>query len=233
MYKHARNRRTGWWGGGRGEGVAERDELTIFSPMYEIGFDVFISCWTRIVRCWLLQTKFWRKYRRNGDRESITFLVVSLLSLLFFSWNFVLQAQVEPDVCLFITLKPSKAAPGASRALRWIYQSALRAMPLQHRCDRAHSLHVVMAPLLTGSLTFVATIPLLEKSPHLYARTRINDTVIHIPRKSFSAAAVARRSLSYVSGRPSFLAPSSCSPNVLFYLFLPFFSLSFRRRITQ
>lgn len=27
----------------------KREELTIFSPMYEIGFDVFISCWTCIV----------------------------------------------------------------------------------------------------------------------------------------------------------------------------------------
>lgn len=128
--------------------------------MYEIGFDVLISCRTRIVRCWLLQTKFRRRCWRNRDRGRVTFLVVSLLFLLlFFFGNFAIQAQAEPEICFLITPKPSKAAPGASRALRWIYQSALRAMPLQHRCDRAHSLHVVMAPLLTGSLTFIATIP--------------------------------------------------------------------------
>lgn len=139
----------------------------------------------------------------------------------------MLQTQVEPEICLLITPKTSNAAPGASRALRWIYQSALRAMPLQHRCDRAHSLLVVMAPLLTGSLTFIATIPLFEKSLHLYTRTKINDIVKHIPWKLFSAAAIARRSLSYVSERPSFLTPSSYSSNVLFYLFLSFFRFLF------
>ena len=68
---------------------------------------------------------------------------------------------------------------------------------------------------------------MLEITPHLYARTRINDTVEHIPRRFFSAAAVARRSLSYVSGRPSFYAPSTlarstfCSISfLLFSLFL-------------
>lgn len=38
-----------------------------------------------------------------------------------------------------------KAAPRASHALRRIDQSALRAMPLQHRSDRAHSPRVDMA----------------------------------------------------------------------------------------
>lgn len=43
-------------------------------------------------------------------------------------------------------------APGASRTLRRIYQGALRAMPLQHRRDRAHSPRVVMAPPLRRSI---------------------------------------------------------------------------------
>lgn len=44
-------------------------------------------------------------------------------------------------------------APGASRTLRRIYQGALRAMPLQHRRDRAHSPRVVMAPPLRRSIS--------------------------------------------------------------------------------
>lgn len=168
------------------------------------------------------------KPRRRCCWERITFLLVTFFSLLFLIQNFsTLETQVEPEVCLLITSKSSKAAPGASRALRWIYQSALRAMPLQHRCNRAHSLHVVMAPLLTGSLTFVATIPLYKKSTHLHTRMRINDVVKHVPRKILLTVAIARRSLSYVSRRPSFLAPSSHSSNVLFCLFLSFSTFSY------
>lgn len=49
--------------------------------------------------------------------------------------------------------EPRQPAPGASRALRRIYQGALRAMPLQHRRDRAHSPRVVMAPPLRRSIS--------------------------------------------------------------------------------
>jgi len=48
---------------------------------------------------------------------------------------------------------PRQSAPGASRALRRIYQGALRAMPLQHRRDRAHSPRVVMAPPLRRAIS--------------------------------------------------------------------------------
>lgn len=49
--------------------------------------------------------------------------------------------------------QPRQPAPGASRALRRIYQGALRAMPLQHRRDRAHSPRVVMAPPLRRAIS--------------------------------------------------------------------------------
>lgn len=49
--------------------------------------------------------------------------------------------------------EPRQPAPGASRALRRIYQGALRAMPLQHRRDRAHSPRVVMAPPLRRAIS--------------------------------------------------------------------------------
>ncbi|KAL0106619.1 hypothetical protein PUN28_016357 [Cardiocondyla obscurior] len=52
--------------------------------------------------------------------------------------------------------EPRQPAPGASRALRRIYQGALRAMPLQHRRDRAHSPRVVMAPPLRRSISPLA-----------------------------------------------------------------------------
>ena len=203
--------------------------------MYEIGFDVLISGRTRIARRWPLQTKFRRRCRRNRDRGRATFLAVSLLLLLlFFFWKFALQAQAEPEVRFLITPKPCKAAPGASRALRWIYQSALRAMPLQHRCDRAHSLHVVMAPLLTGSLTFVATIPfarnytapLREDEDQRYRGTH-SETIL------FGCGGCPPFFV-ICFGTAIFLCPlHPCSLDVLLYLFPPFFSLSFRRRITQ
>lgn len=95
-------------------------------------------------------------------------------------------------------------------------------MPLQHRCNWAHSLHVVMAPLLTGSLTFIATIPYSRY--HNTVNSKINDSVKHLPSNFCSAVTVARRTLSYVSRRPSFLTPSRLFNfffNSIFYLFLP------------
>lgn len=60
--------------------------------------------------------------------------------------------------------EPRQPAPGASRALRRIYQGTLRAMPLQHRRDRAHSPRVVMAPPLRRAIS-----PLM--SPRTQPRT--------------------------------------------------------------
>lgn len=44
-----------------------------------------------------------------------------------------------------IALGARQAAPGARWRLGWVDQRALRAMPLKHRCDRAHSPCVDMA----------------------------------------------------------------------------------------
>ena len=65
-----------------------------------------------------------------------------------------------------------------------------------------------------------------RKPPHLYADTGINDTVEYLPRGFLSTAAIARRSLSYVPRRPSFLTPSCCSSNAFIPPF-PFLLSSF------
>lgn len=86
-------------------------------------------------------------FRVRRDRRSRSLLARAAATLR----GTVLLLAIEAGP--LVAPEPRQPAPGASRALRRIYQGALRAMPLQHRRDRAHSPRVVMAPPLRRSIS--------------------------------------------------------------------------------